>query len=76
LSMNHGYHITRLNALVRRLQSDSADSLADKKRIYELATEIMLEANHIRGIMDERRTTASYIFGRALNLLGFRRVRK
>ena len=72
--MNHGYHITRLNALVRRLQSDSADSLADRRRIYELATEVMLEANHVREIMDGRRTNSDSVFDRALNLLGLRRI--
>jgi hypothetical protein len=72
--MNHGYHITRLNALVRKLQSESADSLADKKRIYELATEVMLEANHVREVMNERRTYPSAFIDRFLNLLGLRRI--
>jgi hypothetical protein len=72
--MNHGYHITRLNAIARKLQTESADSLADKRRIYELATEIMLEANHVREIMDGRRTHSDSIFDRALNLLGLRRI--
>lgn len=52
--MNLGEYVTRINALARKLTTDSADSFADKGKIYELATSIMLEANKIRELMEER----------------------
>jgi hypothetical protein len=52
--MNLGEYVTRINLLARKLTTDTADSFADKSEIYKLATDIMLEANRIRELMQER----------------------
>jgi hypothetical protein len=70
---NIGFHLTRLNILIRTMQTQAADSFADKKKIYELATEICLEANYIRqecGGEDARRPIDSSVFSRILSLMG------
>lgn len=52
--MNLGEYVTRINMLSRQLTAKSASSFADDAVLYELATNIMLEANKIREICQER----------------------
>ena len=73
---NLGLSVTRLNALSRELQSASADSFAPKKVIYQIATDIAMEANEVRqmiGESNERRSPICVFFDWFRNLLGFRR---
>lgn len=51
--MNTGYYVSRLNLMVRNLQALSAGS-GKEKEVYELATDIMLEANKIRELLQEK----------------------
>ncbi len=48
--MNLGYYVTRLNSMTRELQAVSAGP-GNEKEAYELATNIMLEANKIRELL-------------------------
>lgn len=52
--MNIGEYVTHINGLSRQLTKISASSFADKAVLYRLATDIMLEANKIREITQER----------------------
>lgn len=50
--MNIGYYVARLNSMVRELQTISAGSGNDTV-VYHMATDIMLEANKIRELLQE-----------------------
>jgi hypothetical protein len=73
---NIGLSVTRLNALSRQLQIASADSFAPKRVIYQIATEIMMEAHEVRqliGESNERKSSVDVFLDWCRNLLGFRR---
>lgn len=61
--MNIGFHITRLNYLIRELQKKSA-GMKDKQEVYFLATEICLEANHIREMLDHQEDKNEGVFNK------------
>lgn len=63
--MNLGEYVTRINILSRQLTAKSASSFADDAVLYELATNLMLEANKIREICQERDN------GKSLGVLRF-----
>ena len=52
--MNIGHHIAVLGKMTRQLQTVSADSLAPAADIYKIATDIILEANKVRELLNER----------------------
>lgn len=66
--MNLGEYVTRINMLSRQLTAKSASSFADDAVLYELATNIMLEANKIREICQERDN------GKSLGVLRFSNI--
>jgi hypothetical protein len=66
--MNLGEYVTRINMLSRQLTAKSASSFADDAVLYELATNIMLEANKIREICQERNN------GKSLGVLRFSNI--
>lgn len=74
--MDYATNVVRINALARKLQKKTADSFADKKEVYLLATDIMMEANEIRrAANNERGRFANNLWDRLVNLLGFGRFR-
>lgn len=52
--MNIGFHTARLNILTRKLTEITANSFTEKAEVYFLITEIMLEANHIREMTQDK----------------------
>jgi len=74
---NLGSSVTRLNALSRELQIASADSFAPKRVIYQIATDIAMEANEVRQMMgeqNERRSPVCVFLDWLRGLLGLGRV--
>jgi hypothetical protein len=74
---NLGLSVARLNALSRELQIASADSFAPKKAIYQIATDIALEANEVRQMLEEsneRKSSFDVFVNWCRDLLGIRRV--
>lgn len=52
---NIGFFVARLNNMVRDLNKLTASSFVDDGDVYKLVTDIMVEANHIRELTDEKR---------------------
>lgn len=50
---NLGQSITAVNALARKIQSASADGRRNAE-VYELATQLIIEAQHIREMTQQR----------------------
>jgi hypothetical protein len=50
---DHSNSVVLIGTLARRLQNAAASN--DKKQMYELATDIMLECHHIRQVLGEPR---------------------
>lgn len=60
---NTGYSVVQIHSLARKLQTISAGN-GNEKEMYRLATDIMLECQHLREMVQERsqpRTIMDYI---------------
>lgn len=60
---NYGYSVVQIHSMARKLQAISAGN-GNEKQIYEIATNIMLECQHLREMVQQKsepRTIMDYI---------------